>query len=134
MNAMRLHDYFEQHLRTQPEKIAVRFGGKDYAYRKLAGRSTRIAARLAGEWGVAAGDRVAYLGSNHLDCITLLAACGMASALYLPLNYRLAAAELATILQDAQPHVLVADAEHLAIAQQLAQQVTQPRGCAVHTV
>ncbi|MGL4574037.1 MAG: o-succinylbenzoate--CoA ligase [Burkholderiaceae bacterium] len=130
MNAMRLHEYFEQHLRTQPEKIAVRFAGKDYAYRKLAGRSTRIAARLAGEWGVAAGDRVAYLGSNHLDCITLLAGCGMAGALYLPLNYRLAAAELATILQDAQPRVMVADTEHLALARQLAQQFH----CTVHDV
>ncbi|MFM2398766.1 MAG: Acyl-CoA synthetase (AMP-forming)/AMP-acid ligase [Pseudomonadota bacterium] len=127
---MRLHEYFEQRLHTQPEKIAVRFGGKDYAYRKLAGRSTRIAARLSGEWGVAAGDRVAYLGSNHLDCITLLAGCGTVGALYLPLNYRLAAAELSTILQDAQPRVLVADAQHAALAQQLAQQIN----CAVRDV
>jgi fatty-acyl-CoA synthase len=127
---MRLHVYFWQHRQTQPEKPAVHFGGKVYPYRKLAGRTERIAARLAHEWRVGRGERVAYLGANHVDCVTLLAACGVVGAVYLPLNARLAQAELLAILQDAAPRVLVADAEHRELAYALAAQ----SGCQVHDV
>lgn len=117
---MRLHDLLEHQLATRPDKIAVRFKGVDYAYQNLAWRTQRIAARVVHDWGVQPGERVAYLGANHVDCITLLAACGRIGAVYCPLNYRLAGAELQTILRDYSPVILVADAAHFASAQQLA--------------
>ncbi len=119
-SVMRLHDLLEHQLATRPDKIAVRFKGVDYAYKNLAWRMQRIAARMVHQWRVRPGERIAYLGANHVDCITLLAACGRIGAIYCPLNYRLAAAELQTILREYRPVVLVADAAHLAGAQLLA--------------
>jgi fatty-acyl-CoA synthase len=102
------------------ERTAVVFSGQQYCYQDLAHRVERAASRLTHEWQIARGERVAYLGANHIDCLTLLAACERAQAVYCPLNYRLAPTELDAILQHAQPALLLADAAHLELGRSLA--------------
>jgi fatty-acyl-CoA synthase len=57
--------------------------------------------------GVATGDRVAFLGLNSVELAVTLFATARLGAVFLPLNTRLAAPELAWILTDAEPALLI---------------------------
>lgn len=61
---------------------------------------------LLGAMGVARGDRVAVLARDRTELVHLYFACGRTGAILVPLNWRLAARELAGILADARPAVL----------------------------
>ncbi|MEU9944717.1 acyl-CoA synthetase [Streptomyces lavendulae] len=79
------------------------------SYRELDDRSGRLARALL-DRGVGAGDRVAYLGLNSPALITTLLACSAVGAVFVPVNHRLAADEVADVLADCDPRVLVAEA------------------------
>jgi fatty-acyl-CoA synthase len=64
-------------------------------------------ARGLGGLGVGSGDRVAYLGPNHPTFLETMFALGRLGAVFVPLNTRLAASELAYQLQDSGVRVLV---------------------------
>ena len=53
------------------------------------------------------GDRVAYLGPNHPAFLETLFATGAVGAIFVPLNIRLAPAELSYMLADSGASVLV---------------------------
>jgi fatty-acyl-CoA synthase len=74
---------------------------------------------LQSSWGVQPGDRVAWLGFNHELQLVTLVACARLSAVFLPLNFRLAVPELQQVMQDAQPRLLVHDIHHAGTAQAL---------------
>ncbi|MBC3193341.1 long-chain fatty acid--CoA ligase [Pseudonocardia sp. C8] len=93
---------------------AITFDGRTTTYGALADRIDRLAAELAAG-GVGRGDRVGYLGTNHPDFLVTLFATARIGAIFVPLNFRLTAPELAHILGDAGVHTLVADAEHAAV-------------------
>ncbi|MFD4323278.1 long-chain fatty acid--CoA ligase [Nocardioides sp. NPDC058538] len=57
--------------------------------------------------GVATGDRVAFLGLNSIELAVTLFATARLGAVFLPLNTRLAPPELAWILTDAEPALLI---------------------------
>jgi fatty-acyl-CoA synthase len=74
------------------------------------------AAALQGQ-GVAAGSLVAWLGLNSPAMLATLLACARRGAVFLPLNTRLAAAELAAIVRHAGATHLLASPESEAPAQ-----------------
>ena len=88
-------------------------------------RVEALAAALAG-LGVEPGDRIALLAENRTECHVLLGAAARLGAILVPLNWRLADAELAGILADCQPAMLVADDATIAIASLLAE-AARPR-------
>ncbi len=79
--------------------------------------------RLAAQ-GVGHGHIVAWLAWNTLEMVALLLACERVGAVLLPLNWRLAAAELAHILTHAGAGHLLHGAELEGLAQQVRPQVT----------
>jgi len=71
--------------------------------------------RLTGQLhrrGLRPGDRLAWLGLNHPLQLAALMACARLGAVFLPLNYRLAVAELQQVIDDASPGWLVHDKGH----------------------
>jgi fatty-acyl-CoA synthase len=64
-------------------------------------------ANLLRSLGVAAGDRVAVYAGNCLEYLDVWMACGKAGAVLQNLNWRLTAGELAQLVDDAAPKVLV---------------------------
>jgi fatty-acyl-CoA synthase len=90
-----------------PDRVAVVHGDDTWTYRQLHERATRLAHALAG-LGVRHGDRVAYLGPNHPTFLEALFATGQLGAVFVPLNWRLAAPELAYIITDSGADVLIA--------------------------
>lgn len=96
----------------EPEKTALSFEtGESWTYRELDQWAEAIAAHLAAGHQVAKGDRVAFLGFNHPAMIALLFACARLGAILVPLNWRLAEAELGFILNDCTPNVLICTGE-----------------------
>lgn len=91
-----------------PERTALIFGGDTLSYADLARRIDARAAELVGA-GVARGDRVAWYGLNHAEVFVLLFACARIGAMLVPLNWRLAEAEVATIVADCAPRLVIYD-------------------------
>ena len=92
--------------RMSPDRVAVVHDGREWTFAEVSDRATRMAHVLAAT-GVGTGDRVAYLGPNHPAFLETLFATGLLGAVFVPLNTRLAAPELAYILADSGAAVLV---------------------------
>ena len=105
MNLSRIVEHWAAH---RPQHVAVHFRGEDVGYAALWRRVEAATLRLA-SLGVHKGDRVAYLGYNHPELLSMLFACARLGALFVPLNFRLAAPEHAEILAHAEPMVFVVD-------------------------
>ncbi len=107
--------------RSQGAVTALRNGqngaaSADVDFAQFWRRTQRVTGHLQATWGVQRGDRVAWLGLNHeLQLVTLIA-CARLGAIFMPLNYRLAVAELQQVLRDGQPALLVHDEPHAAMA------------------
>lgn len=57
------------------------------------------------------GSRVAVFAKNHIQLFAVLFACGLRGLIYVPLNWRLSKEELAQILEDATPSILLFEEE-----------------------
>ena len=104
---MNLADVIDRVAAHGPDKVALRFEGAETSYSAFAARIDRAARALHADYGIGPGDRVAILAHNHPDTLVLIYACARLGAMLVPLNWRLAAPELAYILADAAPKLLV---------------------------
>ena len=101
-------------------KTAIRFEGEDIDYARFVGMIRAHARALKTVYGVERGDRVAFLGFNSPAMLVLFFACARLGAMFSPLNWRLVAPELAYILADSAPQLVIADAEHADLAREAA--------------
>ena len=85
--------------------------GLRWTYAALDVEVNRYAAWLAGELGGASGARVVLLMRNCAEMIILQHACSRAGAIFVPLNWRLASAEIEALLADAGPSLMIGDPE-----------------------
>jgi acyl-CoA synthetase (AMP-forming)/AMP-acid ligase II len=76
-------------------------------------RVERLAGGLAAV-GVVPGDRIAVLAQNSLEFLDLYGAAARLGAILVPINWRLSAEEIAYVITDAAPRVIVAGAEYQA--------------------
>jgi fatty-acyl-CoA synthase len=104
-------DFLEQWARVAPFRVALvdAGSGRSLTYEALSRRVWRLCHALAA-MGVGHGDRVALLARNDLSAFEVLLACLRTGAVYTPLNWRLAAPELAGVAQHCGPRVLFHDA------------------------
>jgi fatty-acyl-CoA synthase len=101
--------------RTTPTRVAIDSDGRELTYGELDERSEALAAQFL-ERGLARGDRVATLTANSPEHVIVFFACAKAGLTLLPLNWRLAAAELTYMLEDAEPKLFLVAPEHEAAA------------------
>ncbi|MFF4951478.1 o-succinylbenzoate--CoA ligase [Streptomyces chattanoogensis] len=92
--------------RKTPHRTALIHHDTTVTYAELYERTTRLAHALRAR-GVRRGDRIAYLGPNHPSYLETLFAAGTLGAVFVPLNTRLAAPEIAYQLADSGAKVLV---------------------------
>ena len=106
---MRSPDWLAHHARVRPTKEAVHdLGtGRRLTYRELDERTERLAAVLVGRFQVGREDRVAVLSTNDSNIFEVQFACWKLGAVFVPLNWRLTVPELAYIIGDCQPKVLL---------------------------
>lgn len=95
-------------MQQRPNKVAVRFDGRDLTYAEYGDRVARLAAAL-GKLGVAEGERVAMLSLNSARYIEYYMAIPWAGAVLNPVNTRWSATEILYSLDDCGTAVLIVD-------------------------
>jgi fatty-acyl-CoA synthase len=111
--------------RRYPHKLALIHEQRTLTYRQLDERSNQLAHALIA-LGVAPGDRVALLAFNCLEYALVTQAVAKAGAILVPMNFRLVANELAHILRDAEPTVIVSEAAFASALGEAFKQLTKP--------
>jgi fatty-acyl-CoA synthase len=101
--------------RRLPDKVAFRFLDQTRSFAELDARATRLARALR-EREISSGDRVAVLLPNGLEIVEAYYGTWRAGAICVPINTRLAPAELAWILGHCEPAAVVADASLAPVA------------------
>jgi fatty-acyl-CoA synthase len=101
--------------RIDPAAIALRQGPRALSYLDLARRVDTLAGSLA-TLGIGRGGKIGYLGPNDIATFETMFAAGRLGAVFVPLNIRLAAAEITALLADCGARVLVFGPETAALA------------------
>lgn len=111
-------DPVASYARSNPAGLAVvdLETGRQWSYAALNAAIDRLAAWLVEQLGEASEARVATLARNCAQMPILQLACVRAGCIFVPFNWRLAAAEIAVLADDAQPAIVFHDAEFAAPA------------------
>ncbi len=110
-------DWLAARARLTPEQLALMAGDERLTFGELDRRATDVARRLVG-LGVQPGDRVAVLLRNGVPLVELVHGVGRAGAVLVPLNVRLAPAELAWQIEDSRACLLLYDEANEASARE----------------
>jgi len=111
-HALTLGDLLREHRRSRPDQLAVVDGDVRLTYPALDERVNRLANALVGA-GVASGDRILWLGQNSFRVLELLLAAAKVGAMFCPANWRQTADELAFVIDDLSPAVVVWQEEEI---------------------
>ena len=112
---LRVADVIREAAAVRGNHVAVRHRDRELTYAELDDRSNRLAQALRAA-GIVKGSRVAYLDRTGPEIVELLFATSKLGAVTVPLNWRLAAAELAAVVADAQSDVLIAGKAYADVA------------------
>jgi long-chain acyl-CoA synthetase len=101
-------DCIEHASQRFPERVAHQCGDEQMTYAELFDRCSRLGTALRA-LGLVPGDRVAILAANCHRYLEVFVAIPAVDLVVVPLNTRLAPPELADIVNDCQPRVLITD-------------------------
>ena len=112
-----LSSFIRAHAREKPDRVAIRYEGRAMDYATLY-RSVRAVGGLLRYHGVGPDVCVAMLMKNSPAFVQFAMAASHLGGIYLPINFRLSAEEVAYIAGDAGANLIVVDEElaHLAPA------------------
>jgi fatty-acyl-CoA synthase len=103
--------FITERARVTPNRVAIDAAGRSWTYAELDARSDELAARLD------PGSRISTLTGNSAEHVALFFACAKAGAILHPISWRLAPAEVAYQLDDAEPAALLVEEEHRPLAE-----------------
>ena len=107
LRSFTLHDLIERNAERHGARVAFTAEGESVTHAQYAARAARLAAGLAAA-GVGTGDRLAVLAHNGQAYVDLFGAAARLGAIVVPVNWRLSADEVAYVIADTTPRVLVA--------------------------
>jgi acyl-CoA synthetase (AMP-forming)/AMP-acid ligase II len=103
---MRVDQIIRYHAIQRPDKLALTLDDCTLSWEALNIRACRIANGLIAE-GIQPGDRVAILGENSIDHVTLMLGAGKIGAVTVAINHRLAGPELKYVVDHCEARLLV---------------------------
>ena len=103
-----------------PESLALFDGERGMDYATLDARTNRLTNLLCDGHHFGKGERVALLVHNRMEVVEVLVGVAKAAMVYVGLNFRMTEAELVSVLDNAEPRMLVTEPEFEAMAQRLA--------------
>ncbi|MET8977081.1 long-chain fatty acid--CoA ligase [Streptomyces sp. NPDC004539] len=115
-----------------PTPAALVYEGREISAAELAARSAEFATGLA-RHGLRRGDRIAYLGFNSVTFFETFLAAAHLGAVFVPVNFRLAADEVQHILVDSGAHTLVVEEGHRELVESVLAEVPARRHLLVDT-
>jgi o-succinylbenzoate---CoA ligase len=118
-------DWLAARAGLSPTRLALRASGEQLTFRELDRRASSVARRLAG-LGVCAGDRVALLLRSGVPTVELVHGAGRIGAVLVPLNVRLAPAELVWQVANIRPRLLLYDEANREAAEEAAHALNAP--------
>ena len=107
-----LGDVCREQGRSWPRELAVVDGETAFTFAELDERVDRLAGALSAA-GVERASRVLWLGQNSFRVLETLLACARIGAIFCPVNWRQSTPELAFVLEDVEPQVVVWQEEEL---------------------
>jgi len=118
---MRLNEILPKALRLYPQKEAVVCQDTRMNYSEFAERVWRLSQALM-DLGIKKQDRIGIIHENSNEFLETYFAAAHIGAILVPLNFRLSAKEIATILLDSQSRILIAQGVFENIIQEIPQQ------------
>ncbi|MUL49441.1 AMP-binding protein [Mycobacterium sp. CBMA293] len=106
MPDLTLSDVCTEHRRRYPTRMAVIDGQTRYTWPQFDDRVNQ-AARLLAHHGVGRGDRVLWLAQTSSRFLELMLGCARIGAMICPVNWRQSAEELAFVIDDFDPKVII---------------------------
>jgi fatty-acyl-CoA synthase len=122
-------DWVEHHSRVKPGGRALHSvdSGETRSWLELEQRVGKLAHALRVELGIRRGERVATLMNGDIRSFELQFACMRAGIILAPLNFRLAAPELALLCRELEPALMISDPSWSTIADSVVSDVRIPR-------
>lgn len=112
---MYVGDYLGRRALYTPDQLAVVDAGKiphwSFTYSEMNNRANRLAHWLRNGAGVKRGDRVVMLAYDGVEYLDTFFACGKLGAVFAAVNWRLHEREIANLLQNITPKVLIYSGE-----------------------
>jgi long-chain acyl-CoA synthetase len=106
VHSLTLGDLLREHARSRPHQLAAVDGDVRLDYETLDRRVSQVADQLAAA-GVVPGERVGWLGQNSFRLLETLLAAAKLDALFCPVNWRQSPSELAFVVDDLDPRVVI---------------------------
>ena len=106
LHSLTLAEILEEHRRSRPAHVAVVGEGHRFSYPEFADRVIRLTNALE-DAGVAAGDRILWLAQNSHGVLEGIIAAGQLGAMFCPVNWRQTAEEMAFVIDDLAPKIVV---------------------------
>ncbi len=102
-------DWLAKWAHYTPERLFLRDHRRqtEWTYGRAQRRAQAVAGFLQNDCGIVRGRRVAVLATNCSEYVFLLLACIKLGAVLVPLNFRLTPPELAVMLGDSEPDLLI---------------------------
>ncbi|MDO5700567.1 MAG: AMP-binding protein [Bowdeniella nasicola] len=94
-----------------PDRMALIYEDQTFTYGEFEHRVKAIASRLRAT-GVKEGDRIVYLGMNSEAFLSTMFASWWLGGVFMPLNFRLAPAEISELLVRGTPHSIIVEGSH----------------------
>jgi fatty-acyl-CoA synthase len=102
-------DWLKQWARLSPSNIAFKDGDTSatFTYFELFHVVDAVSRELSKKFSLKQGDRVAMLATNEIEAVVLFFSCLRLGCVFVPINFRLTAAEIAHILSDCEASLLL---------------------------
>jgi acyl-CoA synthetase (AMP-forming)/AMP-acid ligase II len=121
-SAMTLNELADFWAGEKPDDIAYRFEDRATSFADFRDESETLARAFAAE-GIGKGDRIAWIGKNSDRYFLTLFAAARLGAVTVPVGWRLATAEMAFIVEDAEAGTIVAGPEFIDLAGRFSEEI-----------
>src|SRR5437899_8858084 len=106
MGQVTFADIVREHRRSYPDGVDLVDGDHRFTWPELDDRTNQLADALAAA-GLGEGDRVLWMAQTSFRLFELLVAVAKLGAMVCPVNWRQSPAEMAFVLEDFDPKVVV---------------------------
>src|ERR1700730_17145876 len=117
-----LRDLVERNARLHGDDAHLVYEGCRRTFSEFAARVKRLAAAMEA-WKLLSQDRISILAMNCAEYLEVYGIAEVSSYIVAPVNFRLAAPEIAWILRDASPRVLFVESQYCALIDGLRSQL-----------
>jgi acyl-CoA synthetase (AMP-forming)/AMP-acid ligase II len=121
-----LGDVPRVHAKDRGSSVALVYGDRSTTYAAWYSRCSRMAQGLGAE-GIGAGGRIGFIGKNSDTYFDVLFGGALTGAVLVPVNWRLAPAEVEYIVADAAIEVLFVDVDHAKVIEDCEQNLGSVR-------